>query len=258
MTPLEVVLAVLSGLGAGVLSGLFGIGGGTVMTPAVQALLGAPPIVALATPLPAIFPTAMIGAWTYRQGGQLDVRAATWIVGPGIAGAVGGAALTDVIETHVLLIVTALLLAREAVGILRGVSRREAAGEPAPGTPLQLAGIGLTAGFASGLLGIGGGIVIVPLLVGVIRMPLKRALGTSLLAIVALVIPGTVVHAALGHIDWAICAALSVGAIPGARIGARLALGARERTLRLLVGSFLLVVALAYGAGEVVHLMQDT
>ena len=258
MTPVEIVLAVLSGLAAGVLSGLFGIGGGTIMTPAVQALLGAPPIVALATPLPAIFPTAITGAWTYRQGGQLDERAARWIVGPGIVGAVAGAALTDVIETHLLLIVTALLLAREAVGILRGAARREAAGEPDPGTPLQLAGIGLAAGFVSGLLGVGGGIIMVPLLVGVLKMPLKRALGTSLLAIVVLVIPGTVVHASLGHIDWAIFAALSVGAVPGARIGARLALGTRERTLRLLVGSFLLVVALVYGVGEIVHLLRDT
>ena len=258
MTPVEVVLAVLSGLAAGVLSGLFGIGGGTVMTPAVQALLGAPPIVALATPLPAIFPTAITGAWTYRQGGQLDGRAAGWIVAPGIVGAVAGAALTDLVETHLLLVVTALLLAREAVGILRGAGRREAAGEPAVGTPLQLAMIGLAAGFVSGLLGIGGGIIMVPMLVGVLRMPLKRALGTSLLAIVVLVIPGTVVHASLGHIDWAIFAALSVGAVPGARIGATLALGTRERTLRLLVGSFLLVVALAYGVGEVVHLVRAT
>jgi uncharacterized membrane protein YfcA len=256
MTPLEVVLAVLSGLGAGVLSGLFGIGGGTVMTPAVQALLGAPPIIALATPLPAIFPTALTGAWTYRQGGELDVRAAMWIVGPGIVGAVAGAALTDVIDTDLLLIVTALLLAREAVKILQGAARRETPGEASDGTPAQLAGIGLAAGFVSGLLGVGGGIIIVPLLTGILRMPLKRALGTSLLAIVVLVIPGTIVHAALGHIDWAIFAALTVGAVPGARIGARIALGTRERTLRLLVGSFLLIVALAYGAGEVVRLMQ--
>jgi len=121
---------------------------------------------------------------------------------------------------------------------------------------MQLAGIGLAAGFVSGLLGVGGGIIIVPLLSGILRMPLKRALGTSLLAIVALVIPGTIVHAALGHIDWAIFAALTLGAVPGARIGARLALGARERTLRLLVGSFLLVVAVVYGAGEVVRLVR--
>jgi uncharacterized membrane protein YfcA len=256
MTSLEIVLAVLSGLTAGVMSGLFGVGGGTVMTPAVQVLLGAPPIVALATPLPVIFPTAVTGAWTYRQGGQLDERAAAWMVGPGIVGAVAGAALTDVIETHLLLIVTALLLAREAVRILQGASRRQAEGEASPGTPAQLAGIGLAAGFVSGLLGVGGGIIIVPLLMGILRMPLKRALGTSLLAIVVLVIPGTIVHAALGHIDWAIFAALTVGAVPGARIGARLALGARERTLRLLVGLFLLAVALAYGAGEVVHLAR--
>lgn len=256
MIALEVVLAVGSGLGAGVMSGLFGIGGGTVMTPAVQVLLGAPPIVALATPLPVIFPTAITGAWTYRQGGQLDERAAAWIVGPGIVGAVAGAALTDVIDTHLLLIVTALLLAREAISTLRGVSRSEAEGEPFRGTPPQLAGVGLAAGFVSGLLGVGGGIIMVPLLVGILEMPLKRALGTSLLAIVVLVIPGTIVHTALGHIDWAIFAALTVGAVPGARIGARLALGTRERTLRLLVGSFLLVVALAYGAGEVVRLAR--
>jgi uncharacterized membrane protein YfcA len=59
MTSFEIALAVLSGLTAGVMSGLFGVGGGTVMTPAVQVLLGAPPIVALATPLPVIFPTAI-------------------------------------------------------------------------------------------------------------------------------------------------------------------------------------------------------
>ena len=256
MSPLEFVLGVLTGLVAGVMSGLFGIGGGTVMTPAVQVLLGTPPIIALATPLPAIFPTAITGAWTYRQGGQLDERAAAWIVGPGILGAIAGALLTDVIDTDLLLIVTALLLAREAVKILQGAARREAAGESSEGTPMQLAAIGLAAGFVSGLLGVGGGIIIVPLLSGILRMPLKRALGTSLLAIVALVIPGTIVHAALGHIDWAIFAALTVGAVPGARIGARLALGTRERTLRLLVGSFLLVVAVAYGAGEVVRLVQ--
>jgi uncharacterized protein len=256
VSPLEFVLGVLTGLVAGVMSGLFGIGGGTVMTPAVQVLLGTPPIIALATPLPAIFPTAITGAWTYRQGGELDERAAAWIVGPGVLGAIVGAALTDVIDTDLLLVVTALLLAREAVKILQGAARREAAGEPSEGTPMQLAGIGLAAGFVSGLLGVGGGIIIVPLLSGILRMPLKRALGTSLLAIVALVIPGTIVHAALGHIDWAIFAALTVGAVPGARIGARLALGTRERTLRLLVGSFLLVVAIAYGAGEVVRLVQ--
>ena len=116
-------------------------------------------------------------------------------------------------------------------------------------------GIGLVAGFVSGLLGIGGGLIMVPLLVGWLGMPLKRALGTSLLTIVALVIPGTIVHAALGHIDWAIFAVVTLGAVPGARLGAHIALGTKERTLRLLVGSFLLVVALAYGTTEAIELL---
>jgi uncharacterized membrane protein YfcA len=85
-------------------------------------------------------------------------------------------------------------------------------------------------------------------------MPLKRALGTSLLTIVALVIPGTVVHAALGNIDWAIAVAVTVGAVPGAWFGARLALGTAEHTLRRLVGGFLLAVALLYGAAELLDL----
>ncbi len=96
----------------------------------------------------------------------------------------------------------------------------------------------------------------VPLLAGLMGMPLKRALGTSLLAIVVLVVPGTIVHAALGHIDWAIFVVVTLGAVPGARLGAAIALGTRERTLRMLVGSFLLVVAVAYGASELSNLAR--
>jgi uncharacterized membrane protein YfcA len=85
-------------------------------------------------------------------------------------------------------------------------------------------------------------------------MPLKRALGTSLLAIVALVIPGTLTHAALGHIDWTLVLVVTIGAVPGARLGAKVAIGSHERTLRLLVGGFLLAVATAYGVSEALQL----
>jgi uncharacterized membrane protein YfcA len=68
------------------------------------------------------------------------------------------------------------------------------------------------------------------------------------------VIPGTIVHALLGNIDWAIFIVLTLGVIPGARLGAHIALGVRERTLRVAVGTFLLVVAIAYAAAEVTAL----
>jgi uncharacterized membrane protein YfcA len=90
---------------------------------------------------------------------------------------------------------------------------------------------------------------------GLLGMPLKRALGTSLVIIAFMVIPGTAVHAALGHIDWAICLWLSIGVVPGAAIGSRWAVKARERTLRVVVATFLLVVSLAYGAFELYDLI---
>jgi hypothetical protein len=253
MTLIEVALGLSVGVVSGVLSGLFGVGGGIVMTPGLQVVLGAAPIVALATPLPVILPTALTGAMTYRRAGEIDERAAAWMIGPGVGASVVGALLTAVIDTHLLLVITAALLAYQAVGILRG-SRTERS-RSLEATPATFAGIGLVAGFVSGLLGIGGGLVMVPLLAGWLAMPLKRALGTSLLAIAALVVPGTITHAVLGHIDWALFVVVTAGAVPGALLGARIALGTRERTLRLLVGSFLLVVAAAYGASEAVALL---
>ncbi len=254
MTAAHAVIGGVSGLVAGVFAGMFGVGGGIIMTPAIQVLLGAPPIVALATPLPVIFPTAATGAWTYHRAGELDRRAALWMVGPGAAGAAGGAALTKVVNTHLLLVVTAAILAYQSVKILGGGSPRSGAGRRA--TAAAYAATGLAAGFVSGLLGIGGGLVMVPLLAGALGMPLKRALGTSLLAIVVLVVPGTIVHAALGHIDWAIFLVVTLGAVPGARLGATIALGTHERTLRMMVGTFLLAVAIAYGASELSSLAR--
>ena len=253
MTPTHAALGVVVGLAAGIMSGLFGVGGGIITTPAIQLLLGGAPYIAVGTPLPVIVPTALVGAYTYYRGGELSMRAAGWAAGPGVAGAVGGAWLTSRVNPHWLLLVTAVLIGWQAVGIARG--RRHAI-RPRGSTPgAAYATVGLITGFVSGFLGVGGGIVFVPL-VTVLGMPLKRALGTSLMVIATVAVPGTVVHAALGHIDWAIFLALLVGVMPGARLGATIALGARERTLRLLVASFLMVVAVGYGAVEVSHLLR--
>jgi uncharacterized protein len=253
MTLGHIAIGVAIGLVSGVLAGLFGVGGGILMTPGIQVLLGAPPIVALATPLPVIFPTALAGALAYRRGGELDTRAAAWLVGPGLVCAALGAWLTDLVDTTLLLLVTALLLGWQAFAIIRDAHRpgREVRGATAP----ILGGIGAIAGFVSGLLGIGGGLVMVPLLAGWLGMPLKRALGTSLLVIVALVVPGTIVHAALGHIHWGICLALIVGGVPGARLGAALALGAKERTLRLVVGAGLVAISVGYAIDQIAAML---
>jgi uncharacterized protein len=252
--PIEIAIAIAIGLAAGILSGLFGVGGGIVMTPGIQVLLGTPGIVALATPLPVIVPTAITGAITYLKAGELDTRAARWMIVGGLPASAAGAALTEVIETPLLLIVTAALLAWQAVGLLRGGRHADTRRRRGTTTGAFLL-IGILAGFVSGLLGIGGGIVMVPLMAGWLGMPLKRVLGTSLAAIIGLVIPGTIVHAMLNNIDWGIFLALTAGAVPGARLGARIALGTAERTLRLLVGSFMVLIAILYGLRQVLELL---
>ena len=150
---------------------------------------------------------------------------------------------------------TAVLLAWQSIQILRGRSRTTVL-EERPMPAWTLASVGVIAGLLSGLLGIGGGIVIVPALAGMLGMPLKRALGTSLVAVVVLVIPGTVVHAVLGNIDWTVALFLTIGSLPGARLGATIALGTKERTLRLMVGSFLAVVAVVYVVQQIVAMTR--
>jgi len=254
MTPLQVAVGALVGFAAGIGSGLFGVGGGTVTTPAINVLLGGTAIQAVATPLPVIFPTSLVGALTYGRVGEVSFRAFRWAVVPGAAGAVIGAGLTDLVNAHLLLVITSVLIGWTSVEVIRG--RRPRVPWERGKTPgWKYAAIGLVAGFVSGLLGLGGGIVMVPAFTTIIGMPLKRALGTSLVTIAALVIPGTIVHAVLGHIDWAIFLVLTIGVVPGARIGSKLALGAKERTLRLAVGAFLFAVAVLYGVRELAALL---
>jgi uncharacterized membrane protein YfcA len=253
---MHVVLGILAGFAAGMMGGAFGVGGSIITTPAIQVLLQAPPYIAVGTPLPAIVPTTLSGAYAYRRAGLIEWRAVSWAGPIGAAAAALGAWLTQFIDPHVLLLVTAVLIGWQAVNVgwgrVRTQDPEEAVRPPAAG----FVAMGVTAGLFSGLLGIGGGVVMVPFMVSLLHVPLKRAIGTSLVVITIMVIPGTVVHAVLGHIDWLIFLWLSLGVIPGAAIGSRWTIRARERTLRLTVGIFLLLVAMAYGGLEVANLVH--
>src|SRR5436309_2546981 len=104
----------------------------------------------------------------------------------------------------------------------------------------------------SGLFGVGGGIITTPAIQDLMGGAPYIAVGTPL----PVIIPTAIVHAALGHIDWTIFLVLVIGVVPGARIGAGIALGTHERTLRVMVGVFLLAVSVVYGVSEVVRLTR--
>jgi uncharacterized protein len=131
-----------------------------------------------------------------------------------------------------------------------GLSRADTSGPGSPGSEARqrrvAAGIGLVAGLLSGLLGIGGGVVMVPAFSELLSLSLKSAIATSLVCVGIFGVPAAITHALLGDVDWRLAILLMIGVIPGAWVGAALTLRTAERRLRLAVGGFLAVVALVY------------
>lgn len=277
---LIIVLATLAGMLTGVLSGMFGVGGAVVSTPAIRAL-GAGPIDAVGSTLPSIFPASISGALRYRKEELLDVRVMLWTALSGVGASVGGALLVDEVpgDGHALQVLTAGLVAFSAYKLSRPPRRVEAPDElaiegatdagpqaeivapddtavlPVRDESWRLVVTGLGAGGLSGLLGVGGGILMVPAFTGWVRLPLKEALGTSLACVGVLAIPGTITHGLLGHIDWLYALPLAVGVVPGARLGSFLAIRASDQVLRKLVGLVLGAIAVVYATGEILALI---
>jgi len=111
----------------------------------------------------------------------------------------------------------------------------------------QLVAIGIVGGLLSGLLGVGGGVVMVPLLVLWAGYRQRDAHAASLGAIVPISVAGILTYGIAGEVHWADAAALAVGAIVGARLGAGLLAQIGERPLKIVFGCFLLAVAVTMG-----------
>jgi uncharacterized membrane protein YfcA len=279
--PLQTFLTLCVGFVTGVLSGMFGVGGAVVSTPAIRAL-GATAFESVASTLPSIFPSAVSGSIRYGREGLISSRIVVWVSFAGIFAAVGGALLVGVVpgEGHVLMIVTAGLIAFTAFRMGRPAPREPELAptelvdpvgdlvEPVDGFASRddgvavraewwrLAIIGIAAGGLSGLLGLGGGLILVPAFAAWVRLGLKQSLGTSLACVGVLAIPSTITHTLLGNIDWAFAIPLSIGVIPGAQLGAHLAIRSSDRTLRRLVATVLGLIAIVYATTEIVALVR--
>ena len=257
--PLRDLLTLLLGLATGVLSALFGVGGAIVSNPGVRAL-GAAPLVAVGTTLPSILPGAISGSIRYQRERLIDWQVVAWASVAGLAAVVAGSLLSHAVpgNGHLLLLTIAVLLAFTAWRTaFTGPSEDEERGNPAPATEQarvrsgwRPAAVGVAAGLLSGLLGIGGGVVMVPAFTELMHLPLKSAIATSLVCVGVFGLPATVTHAILGDVNWRLAALLTVGVVPGAAIGASLTVRTAERRLRLLVGAFLAVVAVVYFVTE--------
>ena len=272
--PLRDALTVLIGVGTGVLSAAFGVGGAVVSTPAIRAL-GVPALLAVGTTLPSIFPSAVTGTARYVKEDLILWRVVAVTAPAGILSAVVGAKLAPRVpgEGHLLMVLTALLLGYTAwrmrkrppapvqpeagVGSAGEPPARERSGGSAERTgSAVLVAVGALAGLMSGLLGIGGGTVMVPGFTVLGKLPLKTTIATSLACVAIFAIPSTVTHAFADNIDWRVALFLTIGVIPGARFGAAAAVKASDEGLRKAVAGFLGLIAAVYLVGEVLALLD--
>ncbi len=233
----------LIGLTAGLLSGGFGIGGGIVMVPLLVAV-GLDRHRATATSLAAIVPIAIAGAITFSISGEINLGLGIVIGAGGVVGSVFGASLMNRMSARSLTIVFGVILLVAAVRMIAG-------GDPLPGSvdfdqPVQIAiafGIGLISGFFAGVAGIGGGVVIVPATVLLLGFGQHEAQGTSLVAIVLTAIAGTLVNLRNKRVRLEDGLAAGLAGVVGSIVGARIALGVEGRTLSLVFGILVLILA---------------
>src|SRR5262245_24280046 len=226
--------ALLIGAGVGFLSGAFGKGGAAVSSPLLHAI-GVPAIVAVASPLPATIPSTLLAGRKYARERHVDrhVLAIGLLIGLPLTAL--GAYLTRWIPGEQLVLATDAILLLLAMRILLG-AHDEAASATERVSTRRAALVVAGAAVLSGLLGNSGGFLLAPLFMSALHMPVRRALGTSLALAAALAIPGTIVHAYLGHIDWSLALAFGVASVPLASVGASVALRMRERSLTLMYG----------------------
>ena len=242
-------LIAMIGAGVGYLGGLFGKGGSAIATPFL-ALIGVPPLLAVASPLPATVPGTLVAFRRYRREGFADRRVILWSVGVGVPATVLGAIVTRWVDGDLLIGITDGVVACLGLRVL--LHRPPTAGpadeaSPPPATMIhpgrtQLALVAVTVGFLAGLLANSGGFLLVPLYLAVLALPIKNALACSLAVAALLAIPGTIVHAALGHIDWHIAIVFGLASIPLSSVGARTALRMDAAKLERVYGAGLFLL----------------
>jgi uncharacterized protein len=272
--PVNIFVILAMGLAVGFISGMFGIGGGFLMTP-LLIFLGVSPAVAVASVTGHIAASSCSGAISYWRRSALDLALAFMLLAGGILGTAFGVWLFTFLRAIGQLDITiglAYVLLLTAVGALMVSESVKSIVRTRQGKPVELrrpgshawfhglpfkirfkrsriyvsaipvCAIGFTIGFIGAVMGIGGGFLLVPMLIYFLRVPTATVIGTSMVLTLVTMASATVMHAATNHlVDALLAVILMVGGVIGAQFGARA--GAKISGERLRLGLGLLVLA---------------
>lgn len=243
------------GIVAGVMSGLFGIGGGIIMVPSLIAFFGMDMLNANATSLAAmLLPVGVLGVVTYYKAGYINIKESLWISIGLLAGSFFGAELAISVDEKVLSKLYAAFLLYVAIGYLNIPSLLRKKTNSNIENPISeertqhsfwiYIVVGIFAGVIAGLFGKGGGLVIVPILIKFFRYDVKAASATSLAALQLPVgLPSVIVYAQGGYLNWIYAGLMALGIVFGVFFGTKLAIKLPSTTFKKVYAVFLLGVA---------------
>ncbi|MGC8862400.1 MAG: sulfite exporter TauE/SafE family protein [Armatimonadota bacterium] len=245
---------ILLGLGvsAGLLGGLLGIGGGAIIVPGLVFFLNFDQHRAHGTSLAVVLAMSLASVAAYWRGGHIDWLLAVEMAFGGVLGACVGARVVAALNGPVLRWIFALFLVSVGVrmivaGLLgpKGAPQAQHAlsGMNLAAHVLLAVGLGVVTGFLSSLLGIGGGMVMVPAMVLVLGVDQHTAQGVSLAAIMPTALTGAFLHLNMGNVEIRVAKWVGTGALIGGATGASVATLLCPATLKLFFGVFLVVMA---------------
>jgi uncharacterized membrane protein YfcA len=255
------------GLAVGFTAGLVGIGGGVLMVPFLYFVYDASvtgaswnlpadlhATVAHATSLLVIVPTAALGAWAYNRTGHLSWRTAVPIGLSSVVGGILGARVAILLPADLLKVAFGLFLLATAVQLTR--ERRGGGDRPLRLSPAVTIPTGLTVGLFSALLGVGGGLVAIPLLLYVVGLSIEKVAATSLAVITFAASAGTLTYivsglgdpglpdGSLGYVHALAGLPLMAGSVLTVQLGARVNRRTNVKTLRMIFAILLFVLGL--------------
>ncbi len=251
-------LVIVFGLGVGILVGLTGIGGGSLMTPLLILVGGYSPVVAIGTDLAYGAVTKTVGGWRLLRQGQVDLRLSTWLALGSIPGSLIGVWAVDRLNNRygdafepyllgslagALLLVAGAILGRALFMPKLVAQERESAELDGRRKALTVA-IGVVLGFILGLTSVGSGALISLALILVFKLTPRRVVGTDVFHAAVLLWTAGIAHFVGGNVDLGLMATILVGSIPGVWIGTGLLGRVPVDGLRPALGVVLLAAAL--------------
>ena len=262
------LFVLLASAAAGGFGSLVGIGGGLIIVPLLSVVLGQDVKVAIAASLIGVIATSLSASPRYIRSGLADRRLGVYLLVAASVGGLTGGLTASVLDGRTLSLLFGVLLVAVALQMLRETRRSQPATalpagpaggfassfiEPTSGQLVEYRatrlGLGAAASFVagnvSGLLGVGGGVINVPTMNVLMRVPIRVATTTSTYMLAATAAASSVVYAVSGQLDPLVAAPVVLGVIVGARAGARLSMRVPQDTLRLLF----VVVALIFAVG---------